>query len=109
MTNKASAENMVAIVSFHGAVKREAAKIRAMLQGADLGGGFEFIVSVEGPIQTGEVQIEYMLRDDKYPTTEVKGNEPNAILAEFLRRKGWNVMHAPKAIANLTSSDDIPF
>ena len=102
-------ENMVAIVSFHGAIKRESAKIRAMLKDATLGGGFTFVVEVSGPIQSGDVEIEYRLNDDKYPSTEVKGNESNAVLNEFLRRKGWNSVHAPKAITNLSATDEIPY
>ena len=101
-------ENVVAIVSFHGAVKREAAKVRAMLKGADLGSGFNFTIEVSGPIQTGNVAIEYILSDDRYPATEVKGNEPNAVLDEFLRRKGWNSVHAPKQISDLTKPDESP-
>ena len=101
-------ENHVAIVSFHGAVKREAAKVRAMLRDADIGGTFYLHVEVSGRIQDGDVSLAYKLSDNSYGP-KVEGNELNAVLQEFLRRNGWEKVHAPKAIADLTKSDEIPF
>lgn len=101
-------ESYVAIVSFHGALKREAAKVRALLADANIGSSFTFQASVSGRVQDGEVEVKYKLEGPSYGD-HVEGNELNAVVEEFLRRKGWTKQHAPKLISKLSNDSDIPF
>jgi hypothetical protein len=101
-------EHTVAIVSFEGAVKREARRIVETLKKADLGGSFMLDIRVKGPIQESSLKITYELGDDKYDGTSVKGGTSQAVIDEFLRRKGWKATNDPKEIT-YSGDQEIPF
>lgn len=101
-------ESHVAIVSFHGAVKREAAKVQAMLADANIDNQFELKVEVGGRTHGGDISLKYSLAGSRYGDT-VEGNELNAVVEEFMRRKGWTKQHAPKLITRLTNDADVPY
>jgi hypothetical protein len=101
-----SEEQTVAIVSFEGAVKREARRLKEALEKANLGGGFELHIRVSGPINEPSLKISYTLGDDTFSGVTVTGDSSQAVLDEFLRRKGWKANHDPKAITYRDPSSD---
>ena len=103
-------EHTIAIVSFEGAVKREVTRLRSKLKpaaeaGIITGNEFKFKIECSGRIVDGEMKLEYEL-SGVYGLHAVKGNSPNAVLDEFLRRQGWEKVNAPLQIS---ASEDIPF
>ncbi len=65
MSDHASDEHSIAILSFQGAIKREVAKLRARLKPAAEAGildnnEFDFTIKAKGRILDGEVNIEYL-------------------------------------------------
>lgn len=104
-------EHLVAIVSFEGAMKREMKRVRQQLQAAVDGGvslnEFHLKVSCGGRVSSGEVKLEYSIAASDYGTDMVKGANLGEVVAEFLRRRGWSQVNAPKALAyDKIPSDD---
>jgi len=97
-------EQTIAIVSFEGAVKREVKALREAIQLCDSVSYFYLNISASGPVNDGEVKIEYRISDSSYGSGGVEGNNVKECLAEFLRRHGWDRVNKPKAI----SYDGIP-
>ncbi|MAG26343.1 hypothetical protein CMI47_12405 [Candidatus Pacearchaeota archaeon] len=97
ITHQVTEEQSVAIVSFPGAIKRHAKKVAETLRNIESIHSFEFTVEVEGSTDNGSgVDITYKLRE-RYGST-VEGNDPDAVLGEFMRRHGWNEDHKVKSI-----------
>ena len=92
-------ENLVAIVSTEGAIKRAVRQVRAALRGADQGSEFEFEIHAKGRVQEGEVKLSFKLADGYYAGVSVTGNSVQGVLDEYLRRQGWTKRNAPLAIA----------
>lgn len=82
----------------HNSYVEATRKIRQRLGDANVG-RFEFMIKAEGRTETGEdnVKIEYHLREDY--DHWVVGDSVDAVVEEFLRRKGWNKEHAPLRLA----------
>lgn len=98
-------EHTVAIVSFEGAVKREVKRVREQLKGCPNLSCFDLIINAEGRVDDGEVKITFGV--GKYSYDRVTGDTLQAVLDEFLRRRGWQQVHAPKALAyEKVPSDD---
>lgn len=97
-------EQTVAIVSFEGAVKREIKAVREALKMCDSVSTFRFEVVASGPVNDGEMKIEYTISGE-YGGQAVKGNSVKECVAEFLRRHGWDSTNKPIAI----SYDGVPF
>lgn len=112
-------EHVVAIVSFEGAVKREVKRIREALRPAVeaklMINDFGFQIKVSGRVLDGEVKLSYKIGEYDFMAKEVEGDSPNAVVDEFLRRKGWASIHAPLAISMdkqkplVETEDEIPF
>lgn len=105
-----SNEHTIAIVSFEGAVKREVARIRNKLKpaaesGVLTGNEFTFDISASGRILDGEVKLSFTIKG-VYGINAVTGNSPDEVMAEYLRRAGWEKVNTPLA---LSSSEEIPF
>ena len=90
-------EHHVAIVSFEGAVKREVKRVRDVLARDETLSEFYLTITASGRTSEGDVKLSYKLAACSY-TTPVEGDSINAIVDEFLRRRGWSAVHAPKAI-----------
>lgn len=97
-------EQMVAIVSFEGALKREIKRLRERLANANIGSEFRLDIEVTGRVQEGEVKVTYKLSQGSYGQNATEGNSLAPTLDEFMRRYGWNSVNAPKAI----SFQDVP-
>ena len=108
-----SKEHLVAIVSFEGALKRESKRIRKELSKVETLSEFKIDIEISGRVHDGDVKLEYALSRSAYGSGKVTGDNIQAVLDEFLRRNGWEAVHAPKAIGyeKVTSddSDEIPF
>jgi hypothetical protein len=91
-------EQLVAIVSTEGAIKRAVRQIRESLSRADEGSEFYFTIEASGRIQEGEVKLEFGLAESSYGT-KVKGFSIQPVVDEYLRRHGWEKVNAPKAIS----------
>ena len=97
-------EHVVAIVSFEGALKREIKRVREQLRQCDALSNFSLTIHAEGRLHEGEVKLTFGLGSWN---NEVKGDALNAVIEEFMRRNGWEALHAPKALAyNKIVSDD---
>jgi hypothetical protein len=94
-------EHHVAIVSFEGAVKREAKRIREQLQADESLHEFAFRIQVSGRVHDGDLKLIYSVYDNnggQYQEPKVTGDSVHAVMDEFTRRRGWTQRHAPKAI-----------
>ncbi len=98
-------EQTVAIVSFEGAVKREARAVREALKTCDSISGFHMEIVASGPINDGEVNIVYKLCPNSSGYDAVEGSSVKECVAEMVRRHGWDLMNKPKAI----SYQEVPF
>lgn len=107
-----SDEHSVAIVSFEGAVTREIKRVRERLKSVESLSTFQLKIIASGRINDGEVKLTYFVANE-YGGGEVKGDSLNAVLDEYLRRNGWEKIHAAKAISYekipSENTDEIPF
>lgn len=105
-------EHTVAIVSFEGALKREIKRIRKMLQADESLHQFDLRVEISGRCHDGDIDLAYSLGENSY-STRVSANTIHATVDEFLRRRGWQALNAPKAIGYekipSDDTDEIPF
>lgn len=108
-------EQMIAIVSFEGAVKREVKRVREGLKPAAEAGivsSNEFTITVKatGRILDGEIKLIYGLSCDYYNGNLVEGNSLSEVLQEVLRRKGWQKVNEPISISfDKVKEIEIPF
>lgn len=103
-----SDEHTITILSFAGAIKREAARLRARLKPAAEAGQLgenrlDLTIEIEGRILDGELKITYGL--GAYGK-EVEGGTLDAVVDEYLRRAGWKAQNAPLEIS---AGEEIPF
>lgn len=108
-------EHTVAIVSFEGALKREIKRVREELKKAESLSTFKVEITASGRINDGEVKLTFRVSDE-YGSGSVKGDGMQACLDEYLRRNGWEKVHAAKALSyeripsdNTDDIDEIPF
>jgi hypothetical protein len=92
-------EQVVAIVSFEGAIKREVKRLRERLKGCPDLREFHLSITASGRLLDGTVKLQYSLGTTGYSSDDVKGDALPVVVDEFLRRMGWTQVHAPKAIA----------
>lgn len=96
-----TSEHLVAIVSFEGALKREAKRLRQRLQRIENLPSMALTISCSGRLHDGDLKLKYRL-DETVPymseTDCVVGDTLTAVVEEFERRHGWAELHAPKAI-----------
>lgn len=64
-----------------------------------------FDIEVSGRVQ-GEMKIEFVL-GDQYGSDSVRGGSINAVVEEYLRRRGWKQRHAPLSLT--FDNDDTAF
>lgn len=108
-------EQLVAIVSFEGAVKREVKRIREGLKPAAEAGiissnEFTMTVKATGRVLDGEVKLIYSLSTNYYNSEAVEGNSLSEVVAEVLRRKGWQKVNKPLSISfDKAKEEEIPF
>lgn len=94
-------EQTIAIVSFSGAIKREIVKVKRKLAQASEKielNEFSLTIKANGRVNDGDIKIEFLIADGQDPSwapNKVIGNNLDAILEEFLRRKGWNIINQP--------------
>lgn len=74
-------------------------QIRKRLGDANVG-YFQFSIEASGRTQTGEdsIGIIYELSGE-YGDGRVTGDSPDAVVEEYLRRKGWKDRHEPLRLA----------
>jgi len=70
-----------------------AAWVREQLRRADLGCNFTLKIEIEGPIQTGEAKLTYVVDHSKNYDSSVSGNSLADVTWELLRRHGWKAQH----------------
>jgi hypothetical protein len=93
-------ENLVAIVSLEGAIKRAVKQVRRALRNADEGSEFHFRIYAYGRVQDGETRLEISLADSPYSSSgAVTGHSIQPVIDEYLRRHGWDKLNAPLAIS----------
>jgi len=68
---------------------------------------FHLEIQSKGRTLTGEFLTTYILANEYY-SDKVAGDTLPAVIDEFLRRKGWETRHAPKALPK-PPSDEIGF
>lgn len=91
----ASDEQLVAIVSFTGAVKREVAKLRAELATYEGIGTFRLDIECAGRVLDGDVKISFKLGESYDSSQMVEGNDVSKVAEEFIRRHNWKKRNAP--------------
>lgn len=89
-------QHTVAIVSFEGAIQREARSICEALKLTDES-SYKVTVTMRGRVDENTCKISYTMSDDGYGD-DVKGSIMQETLAEYLRRKGWKKNNDPIAI-----------
>lgn len=100
-------EHVVAIVSFEGALKRELKRVRKALQAVEDLSEFMLKIEMSGRVHSGDVLLKYGIGASSFTTT-VSGDNLQAVLDEFLRRSGWQKIHAAKALTyEKIPSDDM--
>lgn len=87
-------------------IRRVTKALRARLADANES-SFRFEVEVSGRVQEGEVKITYTLSDSLYGSNKVEGGNIDAVLAEFLRRKGWIIANQPLMLEGPPPANDI--
>ena len=93
-----SSEHTIAIVSFEGALKREIKRVRRYLQQNENLSEFKLTIIASGRISTGDVKLTFKVDDGNYDGKTVTGDAIQPVLDEYMRRHGWERLHAPKAI-----------
>lgn len=111
-----SDEHSIAIVSFTDAINREMKRIRKRMQKNEKMRGMYVNIQCTGRLHTGDIKIEYSVSDSEYGGEPVKGNNLDACIAELFRRRGWQEVHAAKALAyeaiptdDTNPVDEIPY
>jgi hypothetical protein len=105
-------EHVVAIVSFDGAVKREAKRVRKELQRDETLHSFGLRIDISGRVHDGDLKLKFTIGDSEYFSQSVTGDSLQAVIDEFMRRRGWTAIHSPKALGYETvpsDDSDIPF
>ena len=90
-------EHLVAIVSFEGALKREIKRVRRELAKLDSLPYMRLVIQASGRLHDGDMKLTYSLSDE-YSIDTTKGDAIQPVIDEFMRRHGWQAIHAPKAI-----------
>lgn len=97
-------EHTVAIVSFEGALKREAKRLRRQLRQVESLSRFELEITIEGRLHDGDLELKYRIGEYSKAVT---GDSLGPVVDEFMRRHGWEQIHSPKAIGyDKIPSDD---
>jgi hypothetical protein len=106
-------DHTVAIVSFDGAIKREIKRLRERLRLCEGLSEFSLEIEASGRVLDGDIDLSYSLSKSSYGAGKVSGDKLDAVLDEFLRRNGWEKLHAPKAIGYhkipSDDTDEVPF
>lgn len=91
MTND---EQVVAIVSFTGAIKREIVRAVKLLKRDESISSFNIKVEASGRID-GDAKIKFAVSASDWGGDSVEGNDLSAAIEELLRRRGWKARNEP--------------
>jgi methylaspartate ammonia-lyase len=80
--------NKIMAKSFETMVKVEATRLRDLFRSRDIS-HLNFTVTVSGPVDSGELAIQFQIASSSWGDDPVKGSTINAVVDEFCRRKGW--------------------
>lgn len=94
-------EQLIAIVSFAGAIKREIMKVKRELEKCEGVSAFRLDIEAQGRVSEGDIEIKFRL-GEIYGDSQVIGNDWAAVTEEFIRRHSWKKRHAP---LRLTTSE----
>lgn len=86
-------------------IRRVTKALRARLADANEN-SFRFEIEVSGRVLEGEVKITYTLADGIYGSNKVEGGNIESVLAEFLRRKGWQISNQPLMLEGPAPAND---
>jgi hypothetical protein len=91
--------------------------VRERLGEADIS-GYRLDIASQGRVHGGAPLITYTISSE-YGTEAVSGDRLAAVIDEYLRRKGWNLRHAPRCLPSPypttepvptpPGADEIPF
>jgi len=56
---------------------------------------FCFTITASGQVLDGTLELKFKLGSNTWGSEPVQGNSLDAVVNEFIRRKGWEAMHAP--------------
>jgi len=84
---------------FHEDLRALASVIRDRLAKAKGITEFNLEITISGRVVGGDLKIEAELRGGWNDRSVVKGGDIDAIVKEFLRRKGWDETNAPLCIS----------
>lgn len=94
-------------LSFEERVKEVVAGIRELLAVDDKAPSyFHFAVIAEGRVRDGEVHIQFKLGESDWNNV-VKGDNVKAVVAEYLRRIGWQKAHEYLALPVVQSEGEM--
>jgi hypothetical protein len=88
---------------FHSTIVALAERVRAELQQCETLRRMDFTIEVEGRIHYGDMELKYWI--GKY-AKELKGNNIDELLTEWLRRHGWELAHQPLCLPNTRTITD---
>ena len=87
--------DQVAIVSFEGMIKRKAIEVKRKLSALENTTSMRLDIEISGRTHSGDLDIEYKLGEFYSGDKMVRGNSIDAVVEEFMRRRGWDAAHAP--------------
>jgi methylaspartate ammonia-lyase len=88
--------------SFETAVKIEATRLRDLFAERNIS-HLNFTVTVSGPVDSGELAIQFQIASSSWGDDPVKGSKVSAVVEEFCRRKGWKANNDYLALPYLES------
>lgn len=80
--------------SFESTLTYTARHVRSRLAKLESLPCFDLTINVHGRVHDGDINIEFRLGEYHY-TDVVKGGNLEAVITEFLRRRGWTERNAP--------------
>jgi hypothetical protein len=88
---------------FHSTIVALAERVRAELQQCETLHRMDFTIEVEGRVHEGDMELKYWIGEY---SKELKGNNIDELLTEWLRRHGWELDHQPVCLPNVRTIAD---
>ena len=94
--------------TLHHAVAIAVTDLQALLSLADVS-NFRLDIEISGRVHGGDILVTYKM-GERYSSNSPEGSRLEAVVQEFLRRRGWEARNAPLALEAPEShvNDDLP-